>query len=277
MNHFELSWKTSDNLTVYAQGWEPDVQPFKAVVCLVHGIGEHSGRYNHVGKAFTNAKYVLFGFDLRGHGKSEGSRGHFPSAESVVRDIDLLLEHARLRYPGLPLILYGHSLGGILVLYYGLKQKPEVKGILATAPGLHNSLEKQPVKIFAAKLLGTIMPGLSMPTGLDVNALSQDKKVVEKYQNDPLIHARMSVGFGKIMLDIIKWTFDHAGEFSLPLFIIHGELDTIGYPSSSTDFASLVKENCQVVIWKDSFHELHNEPFKEEVFKTMIKWMDGLI
>jgi alpha-beta hydrolase superfamily lysophospholipase len=174
-------------------------------------------------------------------------------------------------------ILYGHSLGGILVLYYGLKQKPEVKGILATAPGLHNGLEKQPVKIFAAKLLGTIMPGLSMPTGLDVNAISQDRSVVELYKNDPLVHGKMSVGFGKIMLGIIKWTLNHAGEFSLPLFLIHGELDTIGYPSSSTDFASLVKENCQVVIWEGGYHELHNEPFKEEVFKTMIKWMDELI
>lgn len=277
MNHFETSWTTYDGLAMYAQGWEPGIQPFKAVVCLVHGIGEHTGRYSHVGKAFSDAGYVLFGFDLRGHGKSEGTRGHIPSAESVIRDIGLLLEQARSRYPGLPLVLYGHSLGGILVLYFGLKQKPDVSGFLVTSPGLRTALEKQPMKIFAAKFLGALIPRLSIPTGLDMNAISQDKKVVENYQNDPLVHDRMSVGFGKIMLGVISWTFSHAGEFPLPLLLIHGKSDTIAYPSGSTEFAALVKKDCKVVLWENGTHELHNEPFKEEVFKTMIRWMDAKI
>jgi acylglycerol lipase len=277
MKHFQTKWKTADGLSIFAQGWEPVELSPKTVVCLVHGIGEHTNRYAHVAEAFTKAGYVLFGADLRGHGKSEGPRGHFPSIHAVTRDIDQLLDQARSRYPGVPLILYGHSLGGILVLYYGLKQKPDVKGILATSSGLHTALEKQPAKILAAKILGSLIPGVSLPTGLDVNAISQDKEVVAVYSADPLVHDRMSLGFGKIMLGVIGWTFKHAKEFSLPLLLMHGKSDTIAYPSGSTEIAALVKENCKLVLWEDGWHELHNEPFKEEVFKSMISWMDVLL
>jgi acylglycerol lipase len=277
MKHIETNWKTADGLAVFAQSWEPELNPPTGVVCLVHGIGEHSARYAHVAEAFTRKGYALLGADLRGHGKSEGPRGHFPSAEAVIRDIDRLLEQARIRYPGIPLILYGHSLGGILVLYYGLKQKPDVKGIIATSSGLRTALEKQPVKILAAKILGSLMPGVSMPTGLDVNAISQDKEVVATYVADPLVHDRMSLGFGKCMLGIIRWTFDHAKEFSHPLLLMHGKSDTIAFPSGSEEIAALVSENCKLVIWEDGWHELHNEPFKEKVFKSMIDWMDALL
>jgi acylglycerol lipase len=277
MKHNKTNWESGDGLNIFAQSWEPDTLSPKGVVCLVHGVGEHSARYAHVAEAFTKSGYALFGADLRGHGKSEGPRGHFPSIDAVVQDIDLLLDHARNRYPGVPLFLYGHSLGGILVLYYGLKQKPDVEGIIATSSGLRTALEKQPAKILAAKILGSIMPGVSLPTGLDQNAISQDKEVVAIYAEDPLVHDRMSLGFGKIMLSAIRWIFEHAKEFSLPLLLMHGKSDTIAYPSGSEEIASLAKEKCQLVLWENGWHELHNEPFKEEVFKTMISWMDGLL
>ena len=276
MKHIETNWHAMDGLNIYAQSWEPDTLSPKGVVSLVHGIGEHSNRYAHVAEAFTKAGYALFGVDLRGHGKSEGPRGHFPSIDAVIQDIDLLLEQARNRYPGVPLILYGHSLGGILVLYYGLKQKPDVEGIIATSSGLRTALEKQPAKILAAKILGSLMPGVSLPTGLDQNAISQDKEVVAIYAADPLVHDRMSLGFGKIMLSAIRWIFEHAKEFSLPLLLMHGKSDSIAYPSGSEEISALVKEKSKLVLWENGWHELHNEPFKEEVFKTMISWMDGL-
>jgi alpha-beta hydrolase superfamily lysophospholipase len=276
MKHIETNWHAMDGLNIYAQSWEPEILSPKAVVCLVHGIGEHSNRYAHVAEAFTKAGYALFGADLRGHGKSEGPRGHFPSIDAVVQDIDLLLDHARIGYPGVPLILYGHSLGGILVLYYGLKQKPDVEGIIATSSGLRTALEKQPAKILAAKILGSLMPGVSLPTGLDQNAISQDKEVVAIYAADPLVHDRMSLGFGKIMLSAIRWIFEHAKEFSLPLLLMHGKSDSIAYPSGSEEISALVKEKSKLVLWENGWHELHNEPFKEKVFKTMISWMDGL-
>ena len=275
MKHFETQWTTHDGLEIFAQGWEPDTKEPKAVICLVHGLGEHSSRYAHVAEAFGKDGYAMFTSDTRGHGRSGGPRGHFPSIEAVMKDIDLLFEHARTRYPGLPLILYGHSLGGILVLHYALKRKPNVKGVVATSPGLHTALENQPAKIMAAKALGALIPTVSLPSGLDANAISRNKEIVDVYNNDPLNHEKVSLGFGKVMLDVTKWTLEHAGEFSLPLLLMHGKADTIAFPSSSIEFAAPLKDKVTLFLWDDAFHELHHEPERAEVFKTILIWMDA--
>jgi len=277
MRHFEINWKSHDGTDIFAQGWEPDEFTPKAVVCLVHGLGEHSSRYAYVAEAFNSEGYILFGADLRGHGRSGGQRGHIPSIEAVMQDIDLLFEQAQSRYPGLPLILYGHSLGGILVLHYALKRKPTIKGVIATSSGLRTALENQPAKIMAAKILGAVMPKVSLPSGLDVNAISHDKNVIENYNNDPLVHNQMSLGFGKIMLATIQWTMEHSAEFRLPLLLLHGKADAIAFPSGSIDFAASLKGECKLVLFDGAYHELHNEPEKAEVFKTMTDWMDTLL
>lgn len=273
MKHFETNWESTDGLNIFAQGWEPDTGVNRGVICLVHGIGEHTLRYLHVAEALTKEGFVLFGADLRGHGRSGGPRGHFPSIEIVMEDIDLLFEKARSRYQGLPLILYGHSLGGILVLHYCLKRKPDIKGVIATSPGLHNALEKEQAKVLAAKVLGTFLPSVTIPSGLDVNAISHDPVVIELYSSDPLVHDRVSFGFGKIMLRVDRWTLEHAGEFSLPLLLMHGKEDAIAFPSGSIEVALKLDKNCKLVLWEGAYHELHNEPVKDEVFKTMTEWI----
>jgi len=275
MNHFEAAWKTKDGVDIFAQGWEPTILQAKAVVCLVHGLGEHSSRYAHVGEAFTKEGFILFGSDLRGHGRSGGPRGHISSIEDFMQDIDLLLVQTRTRYPGLPIILYGHSLGGIQVLHYGLLRKPNVKGVIATSSGLHTAIEKQQAKVMMAKVLGSLIPNVAIASGLDPKGISRDEKVVQAYINDPLVHDKISLGFGKIMVGVTAWTLAHAGEFSLPLLLLHGEADTIAFPSSSTEFAAPLREKCTLMLWDDAYHELHNEPEKEEVFKTMKIWMNA--
>jgi acylglycerol lipase len=275
MKQFEFKWKSSDGLDIFARGWEPGDRAPDGVICLVHGIGEHTLRYLNVAKSLTAKGRVLFGADLRGHGHSAGPRGHFPSIESVLLDIDLLLDKARERYPGLPLFLYGHSLGGILVLHYALKRNPDIKGVIATSPGLRTALEQQPVKVMAAKLLGSLIPSVSVPSGLDINEISRDQEVVEEYTNDTLVHNRMSLGFGKVMIDVVKSTIEHAGGFKYPLLLMHGKKDSIAYPSGSIDFASNVNNSCKLVLWEEALHELHNEPEKDEVLSTLNEWIDS--
>ena len=275
MKHQEFNWKAFDGTDLFAQVWEPSVVSPRAVICLVHGLGEHSGRYAHVAEAFEKEGYILFGFDHRGHGRSGGARGHVSSIEDFLRDIDLLLEQAQTRYPGLPIVLYGQSLGGILVLHYGLKRKPVLKGVIATSPGLHNSLEEQTAKVFMVNLLGSLLSSTTLPSGLNPAELSREADVIEKYTRDPLVHEKITLGFGKTMLGVNKWTLEHAGEFSLPLLLLHGRSDKIAYPSSSTEFAAALKENCTLLLWDGAYHELHNEPEKVEVFKTMTMWVDA--
>lgn len=275
MKHYEMTWKAHDNLDIFAQAWEPVTAQPKAVACLVHGLGEHTSRYAHVAEAFGRQGIVLFGADLRGHGRSGGARGHISSIDDFMKDIDVSLVQARQRYPDLPIILYGHSLGGIQVLYYGLTRKPNIKGVIATSSGLHTALEKQHLKIMMAKVLGALMPNTPIASGLDSASISRDEKVVQAYNNDPLVHDKITLGFGRIMTGITGWVLAHAGEFSLPLLLLHGKADVLAFPSSSTEVAAALKENCTLVLWDDAYHELHNEPEKEEVFKTMTQWMDA--
>ena len=270
-----MNWKAHDNLEIFAQAWEPTMPQPKAVVCLVHGLGEHTSRYAHVAEALGKQGFALFGADLRGHGRSGGPRGHISSIEDFMQDIDLSLAQARIRYPGLPIILYGHSLGGIQVLHYGLTRKPDVKGVIATSSGLHTALEKQYLKVLMAKILGALIPNTSIASGLDPKSISRDEKVVQAYINDPLVHDKISLGFGKIMVGVTSWTLAHADEFTLPLLLLHGKADLLAFPSSSTEFAASLKEKCTLVLWDDAYHELHNEFEKEEVFKTMTLWMDA--
>lgn len=273
MKTFESSWTDKQGLKFYSKGWEPDGTP-KGAVALLHGLGEHIGRFQHVGEAFAQAGYALVGMDLRGHGQSGGIRGHAPSIEAYMQDIDLLLEHVRERYPGAPIFLYGHSLGAILALNYGVRRQPDLKGVIATSPALHSELENQPVKVAVAKLLGTFLPTVTMSAGLKTSDLSRDPQVEKRYLSDPLVHDKVSLGWGKLMLENIRWTLAHASEFPLPLLMMHGTSDKIAFPSSSKEFAKAAGEKATLVLWKDYYHETHNEPNKAEVIQTTIRWMD---
>ncbi len=276
--HTELSWKARDGITLYAQEWKPEGEPAAqpaAVVCLVHGIGEHSARYAHVADAFTRAGYALISFDLRGHGRSEGPRGHTPSFEMFMADIDLLLDEARRRYPGIPRFLYGHSLGGLLVLNYALRRKPDLQGVIVTSPGLRTSLTEQKAKIFLSNSLGSVLPTLSISTNLDVTQLSRDPEIARVYTVDPLVHHQATLGIAKETIPAIGWAMAHAAEFSVPLLIMAGTADRIAYSSGSQEFASQVTCECELKLWEGYYHELHNEPDKEIVIQYMIDWLDA--
>ena len=126
-----------------------------------------------------------------------------------------------------------------------------------------------------AKVLGSLIPNTVLASGLDPKSLSHDEKVVQAYINDPLVHDKVSLGFGKAMLGVAGWTLAHANEFPLPLLLLHGKADVIAFPSSSIEFAAPLKEKCTLVLWDGAYHELHNEPEKNDVFKTMTIWMDA--
>jgi len=276
MKTFEAKFEGNDGISFYVQGWEPDSQP-KAVVVLVHGLGEHTGRYIHVGKALTDAGYVLVGFDLRGHGKSGGARGHFPSLDVVTQDIRQFFQFVSQRYPNLPQFLYGHSLGGLLSLAYAVQNKAVLKGVLVTGSALRSALQEQKAKIAMANILGTLMPAMTIPSGLDATTISRDKAVVDKYVHDPLVHDKTSLGLGKSALTAIDICFARARDFAYPLLIMHGKADKLTYASGSEDFARLAGEKNKDVtlkIWDGLYHEIHNEPEQAEVFKVMTEWLD---
>jgi alpha-beta hydrolase superfamily lysophospholipase len=267
-------WKTNDGLEMYSKAWVPS-EKAKGVICLIHGVGEHIGRYQADGEALAGAGYTLAGFDIRGFGKSEGRRGHTPSLEVYFDDIDLFLAQIAQRYPGLPRFLYGHSMGGALVLAYTPLRKPKVIGVISTAPSLKSSLEEQKLKVLLAKMMGNLYPTFTLKSGIDAKMLSRDPRVGDEYTNDPLVHPLVSAAWGKAMLSAIDLAFKNASSFPLPLLLMHGTKDEIAYPSSSTSFADLApKDKVTLKMWEGFKHELHTDPEKAEVFKTMIDWLN---
>jgi alpha-beta hydrolase superfamily lysophospholipase len=283
MPHFDFALPAADGVQLYFQAWQPGAP--RGVVCLVHGLGEHSGRYTHVAAALNEANYALLGFDLRGHGKSAGPRGHTPSYDTLLDDIGRLLDEAVKRYPGLPCFLYGHSLGGSLVLNYALRRKltlsgeersRRIAGIISTSPSLRTATPPPSVKVAIGKLLYNLAPGLQMANGLDRSSLSRDPKVIEAYSADPLVHDRISARLGLDLLQSGKWALAHAAEFPLvPLLLVHGTADRITSAPATQEFASKVRGDCTLKLWERFYHETHNEPEKDQVLRFMIGWLDA--
>lgn len=272
MVHYSFEIKTTDKLTLYGQGWEPN-DGIKAAVCLVHGLGEHSERYRHMADAFNRVGYALITFDLRGHGRSEGRRGHAPGYPTLMSDIDLLMTETDARYPDLPHFLYGHSLGGNLVIHYALKRKSSLAGVVASAPLFHPAFKPPTWKTTLLDALHAMHLNIPISTGIDEVALSRDFHVVRLYQNDPLIHDRITPQLAVDMLREGEWNLKHASEFPLPLLLMHGEADRITSVEASIEFAAKLEHRCTLQIWDGFYHELHNEPEREDVFNCVIAWL----
>lgn len=274
MQHSEYNWTTPDNVKLYGQEWKPEGKQ-KAAIVMVHGLGEHSGRYEHVAEAFTQAGYSLTAFDLRGHGKSEGIRGHAPSYAAIMEDITHNVDLAKEHFPGMPVFLYGHSLGGNLTLYYCLTQNPQIKGAIVTSPGLATAAPVPPVKLALGKLMYNLMPAMQMDNGLLRSGLSRDPEVEKIYSNDPLVHPKISA---RLALDLInngKFIIDHAAEFPIPLLLMQGTGDYIVNPPMTKTFANAAPlSKITFKEWDGYYHELHNEPEKAQVLRTITDWLD---
>ena len=274
MGTIEWSWQTKDGLEMYSKAWLPPKKA-RGVVCLVHGVGEHIGRYQVDGEALTKAGYILAGFDQRGFGKSGGRRGHTPSIEAYFDDIDSFLGEIAERYPDQRRFLYGNSMGGVLVLAYTPLRRPAVAGVIATSPGLKTALEEQKLKVCLAKLLAKIVPTLTLNSGIDVRMLSRDPRVADEFSSDPLVHTSVTAAWGTSMLGAIDLVFENAPRFPLPLLLMHGTDDGIAYPSSSKMFAEVApKDKVTLKLWEGFKHELHKDTEKELVFDMMIDWLE---
>lgn len=264
---------TNDKVSLYFRDCGPN-QDAKAIVCLVHGLGEHSQRYQPMAQFLSDHSYRMLAYDLRGHGKSGGQRGYIPSYDALLDDIAIVLLETVQRYPGKPVFLYGHSLGGGLVINYALRRRPKLAGVIATGPALRLGFEPPAVKVVLGKLMNQIYPAFSQASGLDVQALARDPEVVRRYQNDPLVHdkvsARLFMGFYQAGL----WAIKHADEFPLPLLLMHGSLDRLTSPQASQDFAARVGDQCTLKIWDGFYHEIHNEPEQAQVFQYLLGWME---
>ena len=277
MVHSEGNFVTPDALTIYHQAWLPDGDP-KAVVILLHGLAEHSGRYTHVAKALTDAGYAVHALDHRGHGKSDGKRTYVKTYAEYQRDIVQFRRLVELRHPDLPLFLLGHSMGGNLALGHVLEHQAGVRGIALSAPALAPGTSLSPTKIKLAKLLGKIAPGLR-PERLSADAISRDPAVVAAYVADPLVfNGKVTAGAAAALLGSMESFPARYTELRLPILLQHGTADALVDIAGTRQLeAGAVNAKVTTHYYDGLYHEVFNEPEQAAVLADTIAWLDSVL
>ncbi len=268
----KLFWTNAHGLQLFAAHW-PAPSP-KAVIALVHGQGEHVGRYDHMAHWYNQHGIAVLGFDQQGYGRSEGKRGHASSLDDLLDDIGLLLEKAREEYPDLPLFLYGHSMGGGLCLNYVTRRDPDLAGLIITGPWIRLAFEAPAFKVVAGRFLKSFLPTLTLPTGLVAHFISHDEEIVKAYLHDPLVHNKLSAAAGIALLDGAKWLDNWSGSFRVPVLLQHGGDDKITSATATKRFSERAGGDVTFREWPELYHEIHNEKEKEQVFVYTLQWME---
>ncbi len=273
MRHEEFSWTSFDGLEIFAQSWAP-AGGAKAAIALVHGVGEHSGRYPWLVEAFTDAGYAVSAFDGRGHGRSAGPRVHTPSYDALLRDIDLHLAQTGGRFAGIPLFLYGHSFGGAQVLCHVLKHAPRLAGVVASSPGLASGVHQSAAKILAGRLLSRVAPTMRIALGSPMESLSHDAAWRDATKRDPLYMTTLSARSAMEQVRTNAWILEQT-RFPLPLLVMQGTEDRHVDPQTSIAFARGLTGEVTLKVWEGLGHELHNETDRKEVLQFARAWLDA--
>jgi alpha-beta hydrolase superfamily lysophospholipase len=259
---------------IHTRQWLPD-QPPKAIILLVHGMAEHCGRYQHMGKFLTLKGYALCGLDLPGHGNSAGLRGYIDSFEDfsvVVLQYQAMLAE---KHPNVPIFLLGHSMGGLISSNLLLDHQAKFKGCILSAAAIRSPEQPPAFQMMILKLLSIIAPKLGV-IQLDADGVNSDPKQVEKYLNDPLnyigkISARLVVGMFNTMLKVVA----RAAEINLPILLLHGAED----PMTSVDGSQILVDKCgsqdkELIIYPGLRHEVFNESISLKIFSQVSEWLD---
>jgi acylglycerol lipase len=253
--------------------WKVD-QP-EAIICLIHGIGEHAGRYDAIGTLLNENRIDLISMDLRGHGLSPGKRGHAAPRKALLYDIDALVIKANNLSPGIPVYIYGHSMGGNIGLDYRRRGSSNelISGYIITAPWLILVRKISGLLRNAVGIIAKIHPDLLINTGLNASTISTVKKEVEKYQKDPLVHSKMSVLTFVDGMNAAKEILQTKSLNKTKMLLMHGTQDRICSIEGSRILKALENESCTYIEWQDLYHEIHNEKNGYAVIQSMISWI----
>lgn len=273
MKHTEGNFVGVRNSSNYYQGWIPDGN-VKAVLLIVHGVGEYCGRFSNVVNYFVPLGYAVYGLDHIGHGKSDGQREVIKQFEDFTEPLNVFYKMIKEWQPGKPVFIYGHSLGALITLFYLLDHQGDFKGAIISAPPVKIPDNISPVTVTIGKILATIAPRTGL-IGLDTSGLSHDEEVVKAYNADPLVfHGKITASISGGMLRAMLRVNEEAGEISLPLFILQGGADKIVDPSGAKLLYDKAGSNDKTLrIYDNLFHEVHNEPERVTMFNDLQAWL----
>jgi acylglycerol lipase len=275
MNPGNFTFSTKDGQSLFGRAWVCTEISAKGIVHLIHDLGEHSGRYDHIAKKLTKAGYHLTSFDLRGHGLSAGPRGHAPGFDHLIDDIQRFsAEITKMLGNSLPKFYFGQGLGGNLVIHYGLQKQSGMDGAIITSPAFKAKRLPNLTKKGLFNLLNKAFPGRKFRRGFDPNALSRNAAVVKAYQTDVYNHRCVSARLGTDIFESGRSALLRAEEWSLPTLLMHGSDDQITSCTASQEFADKAGDNVDFICWEGFYHELHNDLGSEAVLKRITQWLN---
>ncbi len=236
MKQIEGTFKGAGGLSLYYQSWHPD-NPIQAVVIAVHGLGGHSSMFKPAVQCLVPQGYEIYAFDLRGHGRSPGKRGHISSWTEFREDLYAFLQQIQRWRPGCPCFLWGHSLGGTIALDYALRSPDELRGLIITAPAL-GKVCVSPIKLALGWMLSGIWPQFSLKVGLNNDWCSEVPDICAIYLQDPLRHEYGSARLATEFFSTVDWIHKHTSDLKVPLLTLHGGADQVILPEGSRAFFS---------------------------------------
>jgi acylglycerol lipase len=272
MTRYKDAYKINDDQgKLFVREWLPEKDPV-AVILHLHGLGEHSGRMDHWAERFVRKNIGFISYDQRGHGKSDGKKGSPKHSKKLIEDCKMMVSILRDEYPDIPVILYGHSLGGNIAINYVISSTLTVDALIATSPWLKltNPPSKALLKILQPLL--KIAPGMTISNGLDHNDISRVEEEVQKYTNDPLVHGKISIGLFNSIHEGGLNALRNVYKINCPFLLMHGTADNICSPKASEEYVMNTSDRTRLKLWEGGYHELHHDTVHQEVFDYIIQW-----
>lgn len=273
MNHQEGFFEGVRSTRIYYQSWLPDCGP-KAVLMIVHGLGEHSGRYLNLVNHFVPQGFAVYGMDHPGHGKSDGVRKYVDRFADFIENVKFYFDRVQAWQAGKPIFLVGHSMGGLISAVYLLDHQAGLKGAILSGPSVKIPGNVSPVTVFMGKLLDTLMPRLGL-LKTDPDGVSRDPAVVRAYKDDPLVHpGKTTVRLAAEMVKAMRRVSTEAGKITLPILILQGGADWIVDPGGARMLYDLVGSTDKMIkIYEGLYHEVYNEPEHPQVLRDVEQWI----
>lgn len=274
VEHTDAQLAAADGLVLLRRAWRPEGEP-AAVLAVVHGYGEHGGRYRGLAEDMATRGCAAHVYDLRGHGRSGGRRGHLGRFGDYLDDTAVFLEAVREEEPGRPLYLLGHSLGGLIAAAF-VEERPTdgLAGLILCSPFLRLGMPVPPLKLHAARVLSLVAPALNIGNTLDPAGLSHDQDVVRAYGTDPLNHHVATARWAVEVVTAQSAALSAAGRIRLPLLLLYGDADAVADPQAGRElFAAAGSTDKTVHRYEGYYHEIFNETGRDAVVADLAAWL----
>ncbi len=273
MRHQDGAFKTGKNIDIFHQCWLPEKDP-TAILLIVHGLAEHSGRYMNLVNHFIPLGYAVYTLDLPGHGQSGGTRVFVSRFSDFTHTIRVYAKTIRKIHPEKPVFIVGHSMGGLISAVYLIDDPSGVSGAVFSSPGVRVPDNISPVLIFAGKVLSFLLPRIGL-IGIDPNGVCRDETVVDAYVNDPLVYTgKTTARLAAEMLKAMNRVAAEAGSITLPVLVVQGGSDRLIDPEGANAFCESVGSvDKSIRIYDGFYHEVFNDPERNRVLEDVEHWI----